>query len=92
MTAQAEISFPGHAVTEGMSGPFICSFVQSFSWYNPIFEERDKKMYRYNKPIKKKNACMVLTYIIVLNSATFHAENIISFKGKDWVERITNWF
>jgi len=35
------------------------------------------------KPIKKKNSCMVLAYIIVLKSATFHAENTISFEGKD---------
>lgn len=35
------------------------------------------------KPIKKKNAYIVLIYMIVLNSATFHAENIISFKEKD---------
>lgn len=32
--------------------------------------------------MKKKNAYMVLEYIIVLKSATFHAENIISFEEK----------
>lgn len=37
------------------------------------------------KPIKKKNACMVLAYIIVPKSATFHAEILSVLKKKtEW--------
>lgn len=64
-------------------GPLFVLLFRAFHDTIPSLKNVIRKCTDIIKPIKKKNAYMVLTYIIVLNSATFHAENIISFKGKD---------
>lgn len=66
-------------------GPLFVLLYWAFHDRIPSSKKVIRKCTDIIKPIKKKNACMVLAYIIVPKSATFHAEILSVLKKKtEW--------